>query len=251
MQQNMTHEAYQMEYEAEFTEAQNSYFPQTLIRKSIEQAQKQNLELHTNLEQNYPKGKYYAGIDFGKLQDHSAIAIVKIEDNTIKLFYMHEFPLETPYTQVIGHLTKANTKLHLQKILVDQTGVGEPILEEIRNQGINSTEGTKFTPETKEQLLTGLKITMEQEKLAIPYERRLCEQINDQQYAYNKNGHLQFSHPPNSKDDMLWALALAVAASKTEPAPKLWIVSKMSKGKTKLQQLRTKLLKHQTTSVTR
>jgi hypothetical protein len=50
---------------------------------------------------------------------------------------------------------------------------------------------------------------------------------------------------------MLWALALAVAATKTEPAPKLWIVSKMSKGKTKLQQLRTKLLKHQTTSVTR
>jgi phage terminase large subunit-like protein len=86
MQQNMTHEAYQVEYEAEFTEALNSYFPQTLIRKSVEQAQKQSLELHTNLEQDYPKGKYYAGIDFGKLQDHSALAIVKIEDNTIKLF---------------------------------------------------------------------------------------------------------------------------------------------------------------------
>ena len=164
---------------------------------------------------------------------------------------MHEFPLETPYTQVIGHLTKANEKLQFQKVLADQTGVGEPILEEIRNQGINSAEGLKFTAETKEQLLTTLKILMEQEKLAIPYERRLCEQINDQQYAYTKNGHLQFNHPPNSKDDMLWALALAVAASKTEPTPKLWIVSKMSRGKTKLQQLRKKLVKHQTTGVTR
>jgi len=49
MQQNMTKEAYLMEYEAEFTETQNSYFPQELIRKSVEHAQKINLELRTNL----------------------------------------------------------------------------------------------------------------------------------------------------------------------------------------------------------
>jgi phage FluMu gp28-like protein len=251
MQQNMTHEAYLMEYEAEFVEALNSYFPQDLIRKCVEQAQKLNIELHTNLEQDFPKGKYYAGIDFGKLQDHSVLSIAKVEDNTIKLFYMHEFPLETPYTQVIGHLTKANQKLQFQKILVDQTGVGEPILEEIRSQSINCVEGLKFTEETKEELLTGLKILMEQQKLAIPYERRLCEQINEQQYAYSKNGHLQFNHPPNSHDDMLWSLALAVKASKTEPAPKLWVVSKMSKGKIKLQQLRKKIEKHQSTGATR
>jgi phage FluMu gp28-like protein len=251
MQQNMTHEAYLMEYEAEFIEALNSYFPQTLIRKSVEQAQKQNLELHTNLEQDYPKGQYHAGIDFGKLQDHSAIAITKTEDNTIKLFHIHEFPLETPYTQVIGHLAKANKKLQLQKTLIDQTGVGEPILEEIRNQGINCAEGLKFTAETKEQLLTGLKMLMEQEKLAIPYHRRLCEQINDQQYAYTKTGHLQFSHPPNSHDDMLWSLALAAKASKTEAQPKLWVLSKIGRGKMKLQQLRKKLEKHQATGVTR
>jgi phage FluMu gp28-like protein len=251
MQQNMTHEAYLMEYEAEFIEALNSYFPQNLIRKCVEQAQKLNLELNTNLEQDFPKGKYFAGVDFGKLQDHSVLSVAKTEDNTIELFYMHEFPLETPYNQVIGHLAKANEKFHFQKVLVDQTGVGEPILEEIRNQGMNCVEGLKFTAETKEELLTGLKILMEQGRLAIPYERRLCEQINEQQYSYSKSGHLQFNHPPNSKDDMLWALALAAAASKTERTPKLWIVSKMSRGKMKLQQLRKKLVKHQATGVTR
>jgi len=251
MRQNMTREAYLMEYEAEFVEALNSYFPQELIRKCVEQAQKLALELCQNLEHDFPKGEYYAGIDFGKLQDHSALAIVKTEDNTIKLFYIHEFPLETPYSQVIGHLAKANEKFLFQKVLVDRTGVGEPILEEIHNQGINCVEGLKFTAETKEELLTGLKILMEQERLAIPYHRRLCEQINEQQYAYSKSGHLQFSHPPNSHDDMLWALALVVKASRTEPQPKLWVVSRMSRGKMKLQQLRKKLVKHQTIGVTR
>jgi phage FluMu gp28-like protein len=251
MQQNMTHETYQREYEAEFTENLNSYFPQELIRKTVEQAQKLGLELHTNLEQQFPKGNYYAGVDLGKLQDYSVLSIVKTENNSIKLLYSHEFPLKTPYNQIIGHLTRAHEKLHFKKVLIDQSGVGEPILEEIHNQDIDCAEGLKFTAETKEKLLCGLKILMEQEKLAIPYERRLCQQINEQQYNYSKSGHLQFSHPTNSHDDMLWALALAIAAAKNEFTPKLWIISRMSKSKIKLQQLRKKLLKHQTTGVTR
>jgi len=251
MRQNMTHEAFLMEYEAEFVEALNSYFSQDLIRKCVELAEKLGLELCSDLEHDFLGGEYYAGVDFGKLQDHSVLAIVKAEDNAIKLFYIHEFPLETPYAQVIGHLARANEKFHFQKVFVDKSGVGEPILEEIRNQNVNCVEGIKFTTKTKEELLSGLKIVMEQGRLAIPYERRLCQQINEQQYSYSKGACLQFNHPAKSKDDMLWALALAVAAAKTEPTPKLWVVSRMSRGKMKLQQLRNKLLKHQTMGVTR
>jgi hypothetical protein len=99
-------------------------------------------------------------------------------------------------------------------MLVDQTGVSEPVLEEIRNQGIKNVEGIKFTVQTKEELLSSLKIAMEQNRLAIPYYRQLCEQINEQQYGYSKSGHLQFCHPENSHDDMLWALALSVYAAR-------------------------------------
>jgi phage FluMu gp28-like protein len=251
MQQNMTHEAYQMEYEAEFTETQNTYFPQNLIRKTVEKAQKLNQELHTNLEQNFPKGKYYAGIDLGKLQDHTALTITKAEDNTISLFYIHEFPLKTPYNQIIGHLAKANEKFLFQKVLVDQTGVGEPILEEIRNQGMNCVEGLKFTTETKEELLTGLKMLMEQEELAIPYDRRLCEQMNEQQYVYGKNGRLQFNHPPNSHDDMLWSLALAVKASRMESSPKLWVVSRIGRSMMRLRRVWQRLFKRHVGGVAR
>jgi phage FluMu gp28-like protein len=252
MKQNMTREAYLMEYEAEFVEALNSYFQQDLIRKCVELAQKLGLELQTSLEQDFPQGEYCAGVDFGKLQDYSAIAVVKVEEDTVLLTHLHQFPLNTSYSEVIGHLIKANQKLCFEKVLVDQTGVGEPILEEIRNQGIDCVEGVKFTIETKEELLSGLKIVMEQGRLALPYNRALCTQINEQQYSYSKSGHLQFSHPPNSHDDMLWALALACYATRTEPPPKLWVVPRTaSVGKLKLQQLRRKLLKHQVRGTTR
>jgi phage FluMu gp28-like protein len=80
-------------------------------------------------------------------------------------------------------------------------------------------EGITFTVQTKEELLASLKIAMEQNRLAIPYHRQLCQQLNEQQYTYAKNGHLQFSHPQNSHDDMTWALALAVARCMQTPPP--------------------------------
>jgi phage FluMu gp28-like protein len=217
MKANMTKEAYLMEYEAEFVEALNSYFPQDLIRKCVELAQKLGVELYGSLEATFPTGDYYAGVDFGKLQDYSVITVLKREGDILKLVYLYQFPLETPYTQVIGHLVRAHQKFKFRKALVDQTGVGEPVLDEIRNQGLNNVEGLKFTVQTKEELLSNLKIAMEQNRLAIPYHRQLCTQINEQQYAYSKSGHLQFSHPINSHDDMLWSLALSTYASREPP----------------------------------
>ncbi len=243
MKQSMTQDAYMREYQAEFTEAASSYFQQELIRKCIEKAQKLYLEPYPNLEQTITKGEYFAGLDLGKLHDHSAIVIVQRNQEHLKLVYSHQFPLQMPYIEIINTLIRADEKFSFKKLLVDQTGLGEPILENMHDQGLKCAEGTKFSQETKTELLTNLKLVMEQDQLAIPYNKDLCQQINDQQYSYSKNGKLTFNHPPNSHDDMLWALALAVYAAKTENTPKLWVIAKTS-NKTKLQTLRQKLTLH-------
>jgi len=93
------------------------------------------------------------------------------------------------------------------------------VLEEIRSQGLGNVEGLKFTVETREKLLSSLKIAMEQNRLALLYHKQLCTQIDEQQYAYSKTGHLQFSHPAGSHDDMLWSLALSCMSAK-EPLKK-------------------------------
>jgi phage terminase large subunit-like protein len=251
MQQNMTTEAYKREYLAEFTQAASSYFPQELIRQCIEHAQKITLEPITNTQQQIPKAEYYAGLDLGKLQDHSAIAIIQKDQETLKLIYTHEFPLETAYTEVIATTTHINTQFHLQKLLIDQTGIGEPILEALTEQNI-PTEGATLTQDTKAELLTHLKLTMQQQRLAIPYDKKLCQQINDQQYAYAKGGKLAFSHPPNTHDDQLWALALAAYAARNTQQPQLWVVAKTANtARTKLQNLRQKLANHKTQGDTR
>ncbi len=210
MRRTMTEQAYRMEYEAEFVEASSSYFPQDLIRGCVDP----KLEFMSDLETGVRirGGEYYGGVDFGKLEDYSVVTALKREGDLLKLVYLNDFPINTPYSNVIGHLVRANQRFRFRKVQVDQTGVGEPVLEELRAQGVPA-EGLTFTIKTKEELLSCLKIAMEQKRLKMPYNRRLCEQINEQQYAYSKSGHLQFSHSSGSHDDMLWSLALGVYAA--------------------------------------
>jgi len=208
MRRNMTEQAYRMEYEAEFAEAADSYFSQDLIRSCVDP----NLKLTSTLEHQIPEGEYYCGCDFGKLQDHSVVTVLNRDGDKLELVYMNEFPTETPYTNVIGHIVRAHEGFQFRSAHVDQTGVGEPVLEELKNQNVPA-EGLVFTVKTKEELLSCLKIAMEQKRLSIPYHLRLCQQINEQKCAYTKSGHLQFSHPEGSHDDMLWSLALAVWAA--------------------------------------
>jgi len=223
--QNMTAEAYKMEFEAEFAEAQNCFFSQDLIRECIDP----NLELIANLETTIPSGEYFGGCDFGKLEDYSVIVVLKREGDLLKLAYLYEFPLNTPYMNVIGHLARANQKFKFQKLLVDQTGVGEIVLEELKEQGVQNVEGITFTAQAKEAILTALKLVMEQHRLKMPYNRRLSQQLNEQQYAYNKAGYLTFSHPEENHDDMTCALALANQATRQKQGkPFFTAISKKS-----------------------
>jgi len=210
-QRLMTREAYAMEYEAEFQEAATSYFLQDLIRSCIDPA----LELRYDLENLTPEsGDYYAGVDIGKLQDHSVIVVVKQEKDMVRLVFLKEFPLETPYSHVIGFIVKANQKFSPRKILIDKSGAGEAVVEEIGAQGLSNAESKSFTMQSKAEMLAHLRIKMEQRHFRMPYNHRLCQQINSQQYEYTKTGQIRFWHPKNSHDDQLWALALATYATK-------------------------------------
>jgi len=212
-QQLMTREAYAMEYEAEFQEAAASYFSQDLIRSSINPA----LELESDLENVTPEhGNYYAGVDIGKLQDHTVLAVVRQEEHMTKLAFLKEFPLETPYSNVIGFIIKAAQTFHPTKILIDKSGAGEAVVEEIKAKDLTNAESKSFTAQSKAEMLAYLRIKMEQGTLKMPFNHRLCQQINNQQYQYTKTGQLKFWHPPNTHDDQLWALALATWATKED-----------------------------------
>ena len=213
---------WQREMMAEWAEDQNTWLTQSLIIACIDPTLEYT-GFHETLQ-----GELYAGLDLGKHQDHTALAVLKAEENTLKLVHMHRFPLKTPYATVIGYVkTLCGRWQTIHKILVDMTGVGEYILEDMQNTGIKTAEGIKFTLETKEQLANNLKQLMTEKRLKIPYDPELIAELNTERYQLTKEGRIRLTHPEGTHDDRFWSLALAAYAAKTKPqTPNLWIVQK-------------------------
>jgi phage FluMu gp28-like protein len=234
------------EMEAEWAENENVWLPQALITDCIDHT------LEYAAFEETQGGDFYAGLDLGKHQDHSVLAIIKAENNTLKLIHTHRFPLNTPYASVIGYVKTLNDRWQkIHKILTDSSGVGDYITEDMTNTGLTNTEGAKFTQETKQEMAQWLKQTMTEKRLKIPYDSQLIAELNTERYELTKDGKTRFSHPEGTHDDRFWALALAAYATRTEQAPKLWIVAKANKGKNRLNTLRQRLQRHKTEGNTR
>lgn len=225
--QMMTQEEWQREVEAVWVEIVNAYFKLDLIRECFFYP---DLQLEQNLENLSERAmmigqryQCYSGLDLGKEQDFSVLTILYEDGNALKLLFLKQFPLGTDYSTVIAHVAKACQIFNIRKICVDKGGAGEPVIEELRRIGTNA-EGLFFTETVKEELLSNLKLKMEQKRLALPQYQPLIAQMSEQQYEYrnpktaHERVHLHFYHPPNHHDDQLWSLALACWAAKNGTA---------------------------------
>jgi phage FluMu gp28-like protein len=145
----------------------------------------------------------------------------------VRLIYYKRWPLETPYSSVIGSIRVIIDKLkQVQKVLVDQTGVGEYIVEDMQKGGIPNVEGITLTLATKQEILGHLKQLMQNQLFTYPFDVNLTSELNIERFELTKTGQVQFSHPEGTHDDILWAVALAVYATREAPRPQFMPVTK-------------------------
>ena len=158
---------------------------------------------------------YYIGCDPGKKHDPSAIMAVQKKGDQIHLVHKKKFPLGTQYSEVLGYLKMLNEKFkEVHMIYIDQTGVGEVFVEEAVNSGLKNVRGVMLTLPEKKEIMVYIKEVMEAGRLHVPFDRELINEMNVERYEIMKSGQVQYSHPSNTHDDLLWALALAVYASR-------------------------------------
>ena len=104
--------------------------------------------------------------------------------------------------------TKEKIKLSLgtKPALIDSTGVGDPIVEELEifNRNI---EGFKFSSGSKQQIMEGLASAIQQGKIHFD-NPILIEELESFEFEYTRTG-VRYSAPPGSHDDTVCALALA------------------------------------------
>jgi hypothetical protein len=91
--------------------------------------------------------------------------------------------------------------------LVDSTGVGDAVLESLQD-GRNNFEGFKFTSTSKQQLMEGLRLAIQQRGVRFP-DGVIVSELESFEFTYTRTG-VRYSAPEGEFDDCVCALALAV-----------------------------------------
>lgn len=92
--------------------------------------------------------------------------------------------------------------------LIDSTGVGDPIVEELIMEGSNF-EGFKFSSTSKQALMMGLRSAIQQGRVTY-FDESLKGELESFMYEYSPGGGVRYTAPDGMHDDGVMALALAV-----------------------------------------
>jgi len=218
---------FKREYEVEFVSDEGSWLTQDLINCCLDAD-----ERLWDFEE-YHTGEFYMGLDLGKKVDYSVLTVVEKVGEELYVRHVKIWPLETPYSAVIGYVKVLSERFRTPyKILVDQTGVGEYVAEDMLNVGIPNLEGIVLTGPKKLEIASYLKQKMQENckqdskgkwsgtsRLHIPYlednelTKRIIAELNVEKYTLTKDGNIKFYHQEGTHDDVFWSLALAVYAS--------------------------------------
>jgi len=137
------------------------------------------------------------GIDLAKSYDYTVIIGLDSEGNTA---FFSRFQKDWNSTkQEILNLPK-------KPIIIDSTGVGDPIFEDLQRAGL-IINGLKFTQNSKQQLMVGLQTAIQTGRIGYPT-GLIVNELEVFEYQYTASG-VKYSAPSGFHDDCVMALALA------------------------------------------
>ncbi len=211
MRASMSPLEWEQEMEMRFLDELNALFPYDLILSCTEDYQVK-LEPRPN--------PVYVGVDFGRYRDSTVItALEKLEDGSMRVFFIHEFQ-KTDFNTQVEFIQKLAGILGPSSIAIDKTGMGIPLYDFLSKR-LPQVEGITITSNLKEAMITTLHNAMQNKKLTIPSDAtELINQLRIFQRKQTQTGHIKYEAPEGEHDDYVLSLALAVyTATRKPPTP--------------------------------
>lgn len=155
---------------------------------------------------------YYIGWDIAKTQDFSVIVCM---DNNHHVVAFDRFN-QIDYTLQLSRV-EAMAQKYRASVLMDSTGAGDPVLEQLRQRGV-SAEGYHLSNQSKQQLIEHLSVGIEQRIVTFPQIDPLIHELQIYEYEITRAGNLRYNAPSGFHDDCVIALGLAYWKSKQTEA---------------------------------
>lgn len=156
---------------------------------------------------------YRAGADLAKYQDYTVLIILDI-DGHVCMFdrrQIRDWHLQREWLA-------ATAKRYHAPLLIDSTGLGDPVFDEMRHEGVQ-VKGYKITQPSKEDLIENLVIGLENGEISYPNIPILLTELDLFGYTKTPSGNQRYSSPEGFHDDCVIALALAFWQLKKSGGP--------------------------------
>jgi len=151
--------------------------------------------------------QFQLGVDLAKYNDWTVITPFNL--NT---FYVYP---QDRFNQIDWQLQKARIEASARRynnalIRIDSTGIGDPVVEDLRSKGLNFDDESsfKFTEQSRTNLLNNLAIQLEQDKIKLPNDEGLLSELEQVRMETSEKGKLKIL--TGTTDDRVMSLALAV-----------------------------------------
>lgn len=192
---NMSKALYDQEYECDFTENASAVFKDVHSRTYPMEEYKHN-----------DRGIFQIGADLAKFNDYTVITPFDL--TTFQVCPQDSFN-QIDYTLQKAKIEGAYYKYGNARIVMDSTGVGNPIVDDLVNKGINIAPYT-FTYNSRNELLINLQILLEQNIIKIPDDPELIAELESAFFDLTPQGRTKIVVPDDKHDDRIMSLALAV-----------------------------------------
>lgn len=200
---------YQQEHNNQFlTDVDMAEFPFGLIQRCI------NMDMQY---EDLSKNKIYRiGVDIGRRQDLTAIAVF---EELEKKYYLRmvETMFNKSFNDQKARLRNLLNDYTISSLRIDETGIGMDIAETLRDEYSNVVRPVMIDHENKEEMILGLKAIMHDERMIIPNDPKVINNIRSIQRSYSQAGHLKFDSKRDKEighSDIFYAICLALYEEK-------------------------------------
>jgi hypothetical protein len=156
----------------------------------------------------------YVGVDLARIEDFTVISGFNEAGRQV---YFERFN-QISWERQVGRIKSVLESFPKAKLLLDSTGVGDPIFERLRKEVPGARiEGYGLTNSSKEALIDNLAMLIEQARIRLMDLPEQTSELLAYQYELTAARNVRMNAPEGMHDDTVIALALAAWPLKQKP----------------------------------
>lgn len=198
---------YQMEFEAQFSEAVDNFFSTSVIQKC---SQAYDFTHFPN-----PELKYYLGIDWGRTKDSSVLTVVSVNSEGIKKVENIIELFNKPFSVQLETIKNLHNTYNFIKIISEKAGLSLPLCEKLKEEGL-PVEDFVPTVDSKAEAYNYLLREMENNKIILPSNhQQLQYELRTFRFEITSQGKMKLHHASEyGSDDFVDSLCYSVFSTK-------------------------------------